>query len=297
MLIARLIGGVILLASFSLRMPQASSALSFFFTAFKSAAPASFLRQIEDVFPFSPTSTDSPPFYSDVVFSPSPAVTDLSVYYPPFQYSNLGSAASANGSAESVVREIGRGKCFLPLNRDGKPMSTPAAYFNIFLLLAPPCVILALYLTYSSFSLPDFDLGSRTNTLTHQNGIISAALLAANATCFVIVWPGGSWFNLRDYLSVVFGEAPQILLPPLIPPVSDVTVTILDEDEDEFEEDPDKTITPADFYRDEDTLSVCASPMLSPLSPIFSDCPSLTSDCSSSDESSKLCGCNLVKFD
>lgn len=35
---------------------------------------------------------------------------------------------------------------------------------------------------------------------------------------------------------------------------------ILDEDEDELE-DPDKTITPADFYKDGDTLSICTSPM------------------------------------
>jgi len=38
-------------------------------------------------------------------------------------------------------------------------------------------------------------------------------------------------------------------------------VTIIDENGDELEEDPDKTITPADLYGDE-TLSVCASPML-----------------------------------
>ena len=38
-------------------------------------------------------------------------------------------------------------------------------------------------------------------------------------------------------------------------------MTILDEDGGELEEDPDKTITPADFYGDEDTLSVCASPI------------------------------------
>lgn len=99
-------------------------------------------------------------------------------------------------------------------------------------------------------------------TAKYQNDIVPAALLAANATCFAIVGPGGSWLNSRDYLSVIFDEAPRTQLPPSIPSTSDVTVITLDENEDELEEDPDKTITPADFYRDEDTLSVCASPVL-----------------------------------
>ena len=77
----------------------------------------------------------------------------------------------------------------------------------------------------------------------------------------MIVWPTGSWFNLQDYLSVVFDEVPQTQLSLSIPSSSDVTVTIFDEDGDELEEDPDKTITPEDFDRDYDTLSVCASPM------------------------------------
>lgn len=92
-----------------------------------------------------------------------------------------------------------------------------------------------------------------------QNGVVPAVLLAANVTCFTIVGSDGSWFNLRDYLSVVFDEVPQSELPPSIPSVSDVTVKILDEDEDELEDDPDKTITPADFHRDEDLLSVGTS--------------------------------------
>lgn len=58
---------------------------------------------------------------------------------------------------------------------------------------------------------------------------------------------------------MVFDESPQTQLSPLIPSTSDVTVTILDEDD--LEEDPEKTITPADFYGDDDTLSVCASPI------------------------------------
>ena len=70
------------------------------------------------------------------------------------------------------------------------------------------------------------------------------------------------WFDVLDYLSVVFGEAPQTQLPSSVPSTSDITVTITDEDGDELEEDPDKTITPADFYGDDDTLSVCVSPML-----------------------------------
>lgn len=119
----------------------------------------------------------------------------------------------------------------------------------------------------------------RTNTFTHQvasclyvipssiltaksqNDLTPTALLVANSTCFAIVGPGESWVNFWDYLSVVFDEAPQTQLSPLIPSASDVTVTIIDEDEGKPEEDPDKTITPADFYGDEDMLSVCASPI------------------------------------
>jgi hypothetical protein len=153
MLIAHLIGGVILFASFLLRMPQASSTLSLFFTAFKSLAPVSLVQQMEDAFSFSPAFVGSPSFYSDVVFTPSPAVTDLAVYYPPFQPSDSGSAASANVLAEVVVQEVGQERCFPSLNRDEKPVSTPA-YFNIFLLLAPPCAILTLYLTYVRLLIP-----------------------------------------------------------------------------------------------------------------------------------------------
>lgn len=61
---------------------------------------------------------------------------------------------------------------------------------------------------------------------------------------------------------MVFGEAPQTQLSPSIPSTSNITVTILDEDEGELDEDPDKTITPEDFCRDEDVLSVCTSPVL-----------------------------------
>lgn len=75
----------------------------------------------------------------------------------------------------------------------------------------------------------------------------------------MIVGPVESLFNSRDYSSIVFDEAPQIQLPS-IPSTSNITVTIFDEDE--LEEDPDRTITPADFYRDENTLSVCTSPIL-----------------------------------
>ena len=60
---------------------------------------------------------------------------------------------------------------------------------------------------------------------------------------------------------MVFDEVPQTQLPPSILSESDVTVTIIDEDGDELEEDPDKTITPADFYRDDDTNSLCSSPI------------------------------------
>jgi len=99
-------------------------------------------------------------------------------------------------------------------------------------------------------------------TAKFQNDLIPTALLAANSTCFAIVEPGGSWLDLRDYLSVVFDEAPQTQLSPSIPSASDVTVTIPDEDEGELEEDPDKTITPTDFCGDEEALSICGSPVI-----------------------------------
>jgi len=151
MLIAHLIGGVILLAPFLLRMPQTSSTLSLFLTAFKTVTPVSFLEQIEDVFSFSPVLVDSPPFYPDIVLPPNPPVTDLIAYYPTSQYSNLGSAASVNVSRGVVIQDVGQEKCFISLDWDQKkPVSTPASYFNIFLFLAPPCAILTLYLAYVS---------------------------------------------------------------------------------------------------------------------------------------------------
>jgi len=151
MLIAHLIGGVILLASFLLRSPQTSSTLSLFLTAVKTMTPVSFLEQIEDVFSFSPAFIGSPPSYSDIVPPSNPPVTDLVAYYPTSQYSNLGSAASMNVSTGVVVQEVGQEKCFTSLDWDErKPVSTPASYFNIFLLLAPPCAVLTLYLAYVS---------------------------------------------------------------------------------------------------------------------------------------------------
>jgi len=155
MLIAHLIGGVIIFASFLLRTPQASSTLSLFLEAFKSVAPVSFLRQIEDVFSFSPAFIDSPSFYSDVVFSPSPAVTNLAVCLTPSQHLNSGFAENANISGGAVVWEIGQERCFLALSSDEEnPVSTPATYLNIFFLLAPPCALLTLYLTYVSHQRP-----------------------------------------------------------------------------------------------------------------------------------------------
>ena len=151
MLIAHLIGGVIIFASFLFRVPQASSTISLFLTTFKSAAPVSFLQQIEDIFSSSPTLIDSPSFYSDVTFSPTPVITDSAVCCPPFQRVNFGSAASTNVSADVFIQEIGQEKCFPSSNRGGEnPASTSAAHFNIFLLLAPLCAILALYLAYVS---------------------------------------------------------------------------------------------------------------------------------------------------
>ena len=151
MLIAHLIGGVILITPFLLRTPQASSTLSLFLTTFKSMTRASFLERIEDAFSFSPAFVDPPSFYSDIVFSPNPSVTDLVVYHPPSQHSILGPVASMDASTEVVVQEVDQEKCSLSLNEgEEKPVSTSAAYFNMFLLLVPPCAILTLYLTYVS---------------------------------------------------------------------------------------------------------------------------------------------------
>ena len=44
---------------------------------------------------------------------------------------------------------------------------------------------------------------------------------------FVIIGPTGSWFNLQDYLSLVFNEAPQTLSSLLILSSSDITMTIV----------------------------------------------------------------------
>lgn len=151
MLIAHLIGGVIIFASFLLRMPQASSTLSLFLNAFKSVAPVSFLQQIEDAFSFSPVFIGSPSFYSDIGFSPTPAVTDRAIYYPLFQHLDSGPGANSNVSGGVFAWEIGQEKCSLSPTRDEeKPVSTPAAYLNMFLFLAPPCALLTLYLTYVS---------------------------------------------------------------------------------------------------------------------------------------------------
>ena len=79
----------------------------------------------------------------------------------------------------------------------------------------------------------------------------------------MIVEPRGPRFSSRDYLSVVFDESTQTHSLPCIPSTSNVTVKIFGEyheDEDELEEDPDKTITLADFSGDGVALPVYASP-------------------------------------
>jgi len=149
MLIAHLIGGAILIAPFLFRMPQASSTLSLFLAAVKTMVPASFLEQIE-VFSTSPAFTGLSSFHSDVVLPPDPPVADLVVYYPSSQYPNLGSVVSVNVSPV-VVQEVCQEKCLSSLGGDEEnPVSTPASYFNMFLLLVPPCAILTLYLAYVS---------------------------------------------------------------------------------------------------------------------------------------------------
>lgn len=147
MLIAQLIGGAVIFASFLLRMPQASSTLSLFLTTLKSVAPVSFLQQIEDAFSSFPAFTDSPSFYSDIIFSPAPAVPDLVNSHGAFQHTNPGSAKSGGISSELAVTEE---EYFSSLNWSEKPVSTSSTYFNLFFLLAPPCAALTLYLTYVS---------------------------------------------------------------------------------------------------------------------------------------------------
>ena len=113
--------------------------------------PVSFPERI-DVFRSLPAFIyGSPSSYSDVVLSQDPPVTNLAVYYPPSQYLSLGSTANVDASTEVVVQEVGQGKCISSLDRiEEKPVSTPASYINMFLLLVPPCAILTLYLAYVS---------------------------------------------------------------------------------------------------------------------------------------------------
>lgn len=146
MLIAHLIGGAILFASFSLRMPHVSSTLSLFFTAFKSMAPISLVRQNEGVFSTPPLFIGSPSPCADVAPFPSPAVTNLAVCHPHSQYPDLGFTTGANGSTVPAALGVGFEGYFSPLIRDEeKLVSNPALRPNILLLLASLCAILLLY--------------------------------------------------------------------------------------------------------------------------------------------------------
>lgn len=151
MLIAQLIGGAILLASFSLRMPQVSSALSLFFTTFKSTIPVPPIQRDKDISLIPPTLVDSPSFCANVISFPSPAATNLVVHHHPSRYPDLGFTASVNRSADLIIQEVGLEVYFLVLNGDeGDPVFNPAACPNILLLLAPLCGVLVLYLIYVS---------------------------------------------------------------------------------------------------------------------------------------------------
>lgn len=151
MLIAHLIAGAILFVSFSLRMPQVSSALSLFLTPFKPTAPVSPVYEYEDVFSISPTLVHSPSFCADVVSSPSPVVTNSAIYHPPNQYPDFGSTTDVNKSADSVVQEILLEGYITSFNGDEeKPMSNHAMYPKILHLLASLCATLILYLIYVS---------------------------------------------------------------------------------------------------------------------------------------------------
>ena len=152
MLIAHVIGGVIFFASFLLRTPQPSSTLSLLLTVFKSVAPVSLIQRIEDVFTIPHPSVYSPSFHSDLIFSPNHTITDLVVYYPPLQFSDLGSKVKTNRSAESVAREVSQEEYFPSwegVEEEFVPNSAGTDP-HVLLLFIPPCVILVLCLTYVS---------------------------------------------------------------------------------------------------------------------------------------------------
>jgi hypothetical protein len=162
-------------ASFLLRMPQTSSTLSHFFNVFKSVAPISLIQQIEDVFTILPASVDSPSFHSDLIPSLNPTVTDVVVYYPLFQFSDLGSTASMNRSAESVAWEVSQEEYFPSL--EGEPVPNPTTHLHVLLLLVPPCVILVLCLIYVS----------------HLRASVNATLKGALVKCFAFGPRFGFW--------------------------------------------------------------------------------------------------------
>ena len=140
-----------LFASFALRMPQVSSALSLFFTTFKSMAPVSLIRQNEDVSPISLTFIDSPSFSADVASSPSPAVTNLADYHPPSKHPDWGPSTRVNVSTGFIVQELGPEGIFPSLNGDeGGPISNPTTCLNILLSVALLCAAPILYLIYVS---------------------------------------------------------------------------------------------------------------------------------------------------
>lgn len=152
MLIAHVIGGVIFFASFLLRTPQVSTRISLFFSTSKSHVSP--VQSIEDVPFISSTSIDSPSSPNETVFFPSPVATDWVFFYFPFQYSHFDSRESTNRSTESTIWAGGQDKCFSSLERDEEEsVLNPVSYFNILLLLVPPCAIFTVYLAYVSHSI------------------------------------------------------------------------------------------------------------------------------------------------
>lgn len=94
-----------------------------------------------------------------------------------------------------------------------------------------------------------------------KDDAVPSLLITEDGTCLVAVGPDGFPLTSRDYSSVVFDDVPQDQLPTSVLK-SNVTVTIFGENEREFEENLDETVTPTDFAGDEDTRSGCVSPVL-----------------------------------
>lgn len=90
--------------------------------------------------------------------------------------------------------------------------------------------------------------------------MVPGVLLKADTKYFTIVESVGSYYNMRDYLSVVLDGAAQAQPPLSILSTSNVTATIFKEDG--LEQDQENEPLPTDICKDEDAVSSSASPVL-----------------------------------